>query len=70
MPLKVPDGNRLNHVQFVAVDFNREYLEDVLKASAFDPICQTFFLWEGVTNYLTAPAVDATFRALPRACGS
>jgi methyltransferase (TIGR00027 family) len=57
-------GNRLNHVQFVAVDFNREYLEDVLKVSAFDPICQTFFLWEGVTNYLTAPAVDATFRAL------
>lgn len=57
-------GSTPDHVRFVAVDFNRQYLEDVLKAPAFDPICRTFFLWEGVTNYLTAPAVDATFRAL------
>jgi methyltransferase (TIGR00027 family) len=59
-------GSRLNHVHFVAVDFNREYLENVLKAPAFDPNCKTFFLWEGVTNYLTAAAVDATFSAMRR----
>ena len=28
----------------------------------FDPVRHTLFLWEGVTNYLSAEAVDATFR--------
>ena len=46
------------------MDFNREYLEDVLSAPVFDSLRKTFFLWEGVTNYLTESAVDATFRAL------
>jgi methyltransferase (TIGR00027 family) len=57
-------GSPPNHVHFLAVDFNRQHLEDVLKSPAFDPMCQTLFLWEGVTNYLTAAAVDATFLAM------
>ncbi len=59
-------GSTPNHVHFVAVDFNREHLEDVLAAPVFDSLRKTFFLWEGVTNYLTAAAVDATFRAMRR----
>jgi methyltransferase (TIGR00027 family) len=59
-------GSTPNRVHFAAVDFNNEQLEDVLTAPAFESICKTFFLWEGVTNYLTAAAVDATFRAMRR----
>lgn len=57
-------GGTPNHVHFVAVDFNRNHLEDVLTAPVFDSLRKTFFLWEGVTNYLTEAAVDATFRAM------
>lgn len=49
------------HVHYVPVDLNTESL-----ASALDgfPARRTAVIWEGVTNYLTAPAVDATFRDL------
>jgi methyltransferase (TIGR00027 family) len=57
-------GGRPKHVHFVAVDFNTEHLEDTVSAPVFEAHRKTFFLWEGVTNYLTAPAVDATFRAM------
>jgi methyltransferase (TIGR00027 family) len=50
------------HVVFVEIDFNRQSLEEVLKAASFDSKLPTFFIWEGVTNYLTAQAVDATLR--------
>jgi methyltransferase (TIGR00027 family) len=50
------------HVRFVPVDFDRECVADALAAAGFDGARQTFFLWEGVTNYLTAAAVDATLR--------
>jgi methyltransferase (TIGR00027 family) len=54
------------HVHFVAVNFNKEHLEDALTAPLFESFRNTFFLWEGVTNYLTAPAVDSTFGAMHR----
>src|SRR5262249_24647648 len=53
-------------VHFVAVDLNTQRLEEVLTPALCDATRPTFFLWEGVTNYLTAEAVDATFRALRR----
>lgn len=59
-------GSVPNHVQFVAADFNRQSLEEVISATSFDASLQTFFIWEGVTNYLTAEAVDATFRSIRR----
>lgn len=59
-------GSLPSHVQFVALDFNRQSLEDAMSDIAFDPNLKTFFLWEGVTNYLTGEAVDATFRAIRR----
>ncbi len=50
------------HVRFVAIDFNRERLPEVLRKNGFDPAAPSLFLWEGVTNYLTEGAVDAVLR--------
>jgi methyltransferase (TIGR00027 family) len=49
-------------VRFVAVDFGRDRLADKLAEAGFDRAKPTFFLWEGVTNYLSAEAVDVTLR--------
>lgn len=53
-----------SHVTYVAVDFNRQEPCSALRLAGFDPHVRTFFLWEGVTNYLTAAAVDSTLRAI------
>jgi methyltransferase (TIGR00027 family) len=50
------------NVVFVEIDFLRQTLAEVLTAHGFDPCRQTFFIWEGVTNYLDAGSVDATLR--------
>jgi methyltransferase (TIGR00027 family) len=55
-------GKKPVHVAFIAVDFNCQTLDEVLNSSGLDLARPVFFLWEGVTNYLTAEAVDATFR--------
>ena len=56
-------GSKLQHVHFLAIDFNEQRLEDVLP-DVLDRAAPTFFIWEGVTNYLSATAVAATFRSL------
>lgn len=50
------------NVSYCEADFDRESLEEIGSASiiAFD--AATTLVWEGVTNYLTSAAVDATFR--------
>lgn len=53
-----------SHVTYVAVDFNRQEPCEALRAADFDVDARTFFLWEGVTNYLTDAAVDATLRGI------
>ena len=47
-------------VTLVPIDFTRDRLEDVLGAAGFDPSLRTLFVWEGVTYYLPAEAVDRT----------
>jgi methyltransferase (TIGR00027 family) len=54
------------HVAYVAVEFGRDDLDATMARAGFDPRARTFFLWEGVTNYLTADAVDATIRWISR----
>jgi methyltransferase (TIGR00027 family) len=49
----------LARVSFVHVDFDRQRLEDRLQAAGFDPSRPTVVVWDGVTNYLQADAVDA-----------
>jgi methyltransferase (TIGR00027 family) len=52
------------HVRFVAIDFNQQTLSNGLVAENFRKDARTFFIWEGVTQYITPEAVDATFRAV------
>ena len=49
------------HVTLVPVDFNNQDLAVQLRAAGFDYGRRTFFIWEGVTQYITAQAVDSTF---------
>jgi methyltransferase (TIGR00027 family) len=46
------------HVVRVELDFKREALAPALVAAGFRADRRTFFVWEGVTNYLSAAAVD------------
>jgi methyltransferase (TIGR00027 family) len=52
-------GEIPSHVTYVPVDFNEETL-DKLFGFGFDPSLETLIIWEGVTYYLTAEAVDQT----------
>jgi len=54
------------HVQFAPVDFDRECIDEAVTSFGFRPGVRTFFIWEGVTQYITVEAVDATLRAIPR----
>jgi methyltransferase (TIGR00027 family) len=54
------EGLDTRGVVYVAVDFEHDDLGDALRRAGFDPTRPTVFVWEGVTNYLTDDAVDAT----------
>jgi methyltransferase (TIGR00027 family) len=51
-------------VTHAPVDFTRQTLDAALRGSDFDVDARSFVVWEGVTNYLTEAAVDATLRAI------
>jgi methyltransferase (TIGR00027 family) len=53
------------HVHYIPVDLNEENLADALTKAGF-PTLRTAVIWEGVTNYLTADAVDQTLRDLTK----
>jgi methyltransferase (TIGR00027 family) len=55
------------HVRFVPCDFNDVRLDTAMDAAGYRESVRTFLLWEGVTNYLTEAAVDATLRWCARA---
>lgn len=59
---KVPE-----HATLVAIDFDHENLPEVMAAHEFPMQAPAFFIWEGVTQYLTEPAVHATFQFLSTA---
>lgn len=50
------------NVTFIPSDFNLQQLGPAMEATGYDPSVPTAFLWEGVTNYLSEEAVDATLR--------
>ena len=56
--------DRRQHVRFVPVDLLRDDLGAALARAGFAARQPTVVIWEGVTNYLTAAAVDATLRGL------
>jgi methyltransferase (TIGR00027 family) len=47
---------------YVAADFSREELPDVLLRAGFDPAKRTLYVWEGVMYYLPPQAVDQTLQ--------
>ncbi|MDT5091926.1 MAG: hypothetical protein QOH60_1289 [Mycobacterium sp.] len=51
-------------VHLVPLDFERDDLLGALTQHGYSAGARTFFVWEGVTQYLTEDAVRATFTAL------
>jgi len=51
---------------FVAVDFERDSLEEMLRVAGFDEAAPTVTAWLGVVPYLTMEAFRATMRLLAR----
>lgn len=51
-------------VHLVPVDFERDELMPTLQSHGYRADARTFFVWEGVTQYLSPEAVRATLRQL------
>ena len=51
---------------FVPIDFDRQEVFDVLSKAGYQLGQRTLFIWEGVTMYLTAQAVDKTLDFIRR----
>jgi len=51
-------GSLPSHVVYVSVDFAMEKLDERLFECGFDKRLKTLFIWEGVSMYLAAGAVD------------
>jgi methyltransferase (TIGR00027 family) len=45
---------------FISINFNTESINDVLLNAGYNKYQKTLFIWEGVTEYLTADSVDDT----------
>jgi len=52
------------HVTFVPVNFEQQDLRELMVEAGFREGARTLVVWEGVTQYIGASAVDATFRDL------
>ncbi|MGD0681236.1 MAG: class I SAM-dependent methyltransferase [Terracidiphilus sp.] len=57
-------GSLPSHVQFVEIDFNQQSMTDALHQAGFERTLPSCIIWEGVTNYLTAEAIDETLRQI------
>ena len=55
------------HVTLVPIDFDHEDLATVLASHGYEPGKKAFFIWEGVTQYLTEDGIRATFDFLATA---
>ncbi len=52
------------NVKLVSIDFDRQRLMDILLSHGYSTAMRTFFIWEGVTQYLTDAGIQATFEFL------
>jgi methyltransferase (TIGR00027 family) len=50
----------------VAIDFERQRIDDVLPRAGFDAHGPSCWIWEGVSMYLTRPAIEATLTQIAR----
>jgi methyltransferase (TIGR00027 family) len=67
--LKQVFGKLPENVVYVSIDFGRETLEKRLFESGYDGQRKTLFIWEGVTMYITAEAVDSTLAFVAKNSG-
>ncbi|OGN99995.1 MAG: hypothetical protein A2Y59_01645 [Chloroflexi bacterium RBG_13_52_14] len=58
-----------DHVVYVPIDFNKEKLDKRLFESGYNASLKTLFIWETVTMYLTAEAVDETLACVANNSG-
>jgi methyltransferase (TIGR00027 family) len=58
--------NPIAHVEFVAVDFEKDELATSLVEAGFSEKALSFWIWEGVTAYLTRDAITSTLCAMAR----
>jgi len=63
--LSVPDN-----LIFVPMDFNKDILAEKIEQAGFITSMKTLFIMEGVTMYLSAEAVDSTFRFISDVSGT
>jgi methyltransferase (TIGR00027 family) len=54
----------ISRIEFVPVDFEHDVLTRALRDAGHRSEAGTTFVWEGVTNYLSTDAVDATLAAV------
>jgi methyltransferase (TIGR00027 family) len=55
------------HVNLVPIDFDHDDLATVLSLHGYTSDKKTFFIWEGVTQYITESGIRATFEFMARA---
>lgn len=58
------------NVRLVGMNFDQQELEAVLQAAGFQKGKRTLFIWEGVTQYLTAEAVNNTLEFVSGVSGA
>lgn len=62
-------GSIPDHVIYVPVDFDEKKLGEGLSESGYDKNLKTLFIWEGVTPYITAEAMDETLAFVAKNSG-
>jgi methyltransferase (TIGR00027 family) len=55
------------HVRFVPVDFDHQDLAKALQDAGYSPEGPSFFIWEGVTQYITGAGVRKVFEFIGKA---
>jgi methyltransferase (TIGR00027 family) len=58
------------NVTLIGIDFDKQNLDEGLNAAGFQEGTRTLFIWEGVTQYITAEAVDNTLKFVSTVSGA
>ncbi|WP_419660173.1 class I SAM-dependent methyltransferase [Desulfosarcina variabilis] len=59
-----------SHVTYIGIDFETEHLSEKLLKNGYTPKTRSFFIWEGVTYYIPAAAVEATLAFIVNQSGA